>query len=287
MRRPARKDTSRTLIVRPNYLAFVFFLVGLSFVNSCLVFLVQDPEGRQVVIIVQACVSLFLLVDATFRLVHAWDRRRFLFRDYGWLYFLSSLPLPFICLARLVPMVVMVRRLRAGDYQALGNVIVEERAQNTLLTVVMAAVLVVEFASVAILGAEAHSTNANIKTGSDALWWAIVTIATVGYGDRYPVTNEGRVIGVCVIVVGVALFTTLSSFLAQWFLRRRSKRESAVPAAPDVSDAGAAGPPDAAVIWEQIRALLEAREAAHQREIENLSAQIAALQTTEPTPPRT
>jgi hypothetical protein len=48
-----------------------------------------------------------------------------------------------------------------------------------------------------------------------------VTLATVGYGDKYPVTTPGRVIGVVVIVVGVGLFSALTSFLAQWFIRPR------------------------------------------------------------------
>ncbi len=73
-----------------------------------------------------------------------------------------------------------------------------------------------------ILDAESASTQANIKTGIDALWWNIVTLSTVGYGDKYPVTTAGRVIGVIVIVVGVGLFSALTSFLAQWFLRPRA-----------------------------------------------------------------
>jgi len=50
-----------------------------------------------------------------------------------------------------------------------------------------------------------------------------VTLATVGYGDKYPVTTAGRVVGVIVIVVGVALFSALTSFLAQWFIRPRAQ----------------------------------------------------------------
>ena len=79
-----------------------------------------------------------------------------------------------------------------------------------------------EVGAVLILDAESASTQANIQTGIDALWWNIVTLATVGYGDKYPVTTAGRVIGVIVIVVGVGLFSALTSFLAQWFLRSRA-----------------------------------------------------------------
>ncbi len=271
------KDDARTLTVRPNYEAFVFALVVLSIVNSCLFLLLRVPAQRQVVVIVQVLICVFLLLDATFRFARALDRRQFLFRHYGWLYFVGSLPLPFIALLRLVPTAVMVRYLRASDYQALGHVIIHKRAQSTLLTVILVATVVLEAGAITVLGAEAQAADANIKTASDALWWGVVTVATVGYGDRYPTTTQGRVIGVFVILVGVALFTSLSSFLAQWFLRQRAEPEHLAERFP--ADGGAAAPAaGSAVTWEQIRALLDEREAAHQREVEALRAQIAALQ---------
>jgi voltage-gated potassium channel len=63
--------------------------------------------------------------------------------------------------------------------------------------------------------------GANIKNGSDAVWWSIVTVATVGYGDRFPVTNEGRLIGTLMIVMGVSLFSVLTSYIATQFMARR------------------------------------------------------------------
>ena len=55
-------------------------------------------------------------------------------------------------------------------------------------------------------------------TAGDALWYVIVTMSTVGYGDRYPVTEIGRMFGVVIIVVGVGVFGTLTGFLANAFL---------------------------------------------------------------------
>jgi voltage-gated potassium channel Kch len=101
------------------------------------------------------------------------------------------------------------------------RIVLRQRAQSTLLTAVLAAIVMLEIGAVLILDAEDASAQANIKTGIDALWWNIVTLATVGYGDKYPVTTAGRVIGVIVIVVGVGLFSALTSFLAHWFLRPR------------------------------------------------------------------
>ena len=85
-------------------------------------------------------------------------------------------------------------------------------------------ILVLEFGSLWILDVEQNAPGANITTASDALWYTIVTISTVGYGDRYPVTNEGRVIGSLIIIVGVGIFGTFTGYLANLFLAPRSNR---------------------------------------------------------------
>jgi voltage-gated potassium channel len=58
----------------------------------------------------------------------------------------------------------------------------------------------------------------NIKTPEDAVWWAISTMTTVGYGDAYPTTSEGRLIAVLLMAAGVRVFGTLSGLAASWFL---------------------------------------------------------------------
>jgi Ion channel len=69
--------------------------------------------------------------------------------------------------------------------------------------------------------------GANITTASDALWYTIVTISTVGYGDYYPVTDAGRVAGAVIIVVGVGIFGTFTGYLANLFLSPRKTDGSA------------------------------------------------------------
>lgn len=74
------------------------------------------------------------------------------------------------------------------------------------------------FSAIAILGFEADADSANIRSPEDALWWAVTTITTVGYGDRFPVTTEGRIIAAVLMTAGVGLFGTLSGVVAAWFL---------------------------------------------------------------------
>ena len=68
--------------------------------------------------------------------------------------------------------------------------------------------------------------ESNIKTASDAIWWAFTTITTVGYGDVYPVTAGGRVIAALLIITGVGLFGTFTGFVAAWFVGDKSKKEA-------------------------------------------------------------
>ena len=78
----------------------------------------------------------------------------------------------------------------------------------------------------AVLAAERGAEDSNINTASDAVWWSYVSITTVGYGDRYPVTPMGRSIGVVVLTIGVALFGVITGFLAKLFLEPRRARNA-------------------------------------------------------------
>jgi voltage-gated potassium channel len=115
-------------------------------------------------------------------------------------------------------------RLYGTDHlvrEFLGN-----RGSSALLTLLFLMIVVVEFGALAILIVEKRSPDANITNASDAVWYLYVTITTVGYGDRYPVTNAGRIIGVVVMTMGVGLFGTLTGFLANFFLAPKPAPEA-------------------------------------------------------------
>lgn len=91
------------------------------------------------------------------------------------------------------------------------------RANNTVLAAGFVALMLITFCSIGIVHFE-NVPGGNIQSARDALWWAIVTITTVGYGDRYPTTTEGRVVATVLMIAGVGLFGTLSAYLAKWFI---------------------------------------------------------------------
>ncbi len=212
----------KELVININYEMFVLVLVVLSLINWVLVLLMQPTAAQaQVVWIMNFGLSVFLLLDFAFRLWRRSHQTKRFVQKSDWMLLLGSLPLPFAGILRLIWAWLGLRRLRRDDYGQMSKIVLKRRAQSTLLTAALAAIVMLEVGAVLILDAESASTQANIHTGIDALWWNIVTLATVGYGDKYPVTTAGRVIGVIVIVVGVGLFSALTSFMAQWFLRPR------------------------------------------------------------------
>jgi voltage-gated potassium channel len=83
-----------------------------------------------------------------------------------------------------------------------------------------AAILLVFCASLAILDAERNAPGANITSFGDALWWSTATVCTVGYGDRFPVTSEGRAVATGLMIGGIALIGVITASLATWLIDR-------------------------------------------------------------------
>ena len=75
------------------------------------------------------------------------------------------------------------------------------------------------------LNVERFAPGANIHTTGDALWWALVTMTTIGYGDRYPVTGEGRFIAAALIIFGIGLVASVTGYFASWLLRQSQALE--------------------------------------------------------------
>jgi voltage-gated potassium channel len=81
--------------------------------------------------------------------------------------------------------------------------------------------------ALAIFEAERYAEGANITSFPDAVWWAFASVTTVGYGDRFPVTTDGRFIATMLMVVGIGLFSSLTALLAAWVMGERQKQQEA------------------------------------------------------------
>jgi voltage-gated potassium channel Kch len=235
-----------------NYEIFILVLSLLSLVNWVLYFVLRDPDVIRVIVLVDLLLSLIFLTDFSYRLFTAESKRHYFFRQLGWLDLLGSLPLPQLKIARLGRVVRALVLLRQLGLRQVLREFFRNRAESAAYLVGFLIILVLEFGSAAVLAAEEGAPGANIETAGDAIWWSIVTMSTVGYGDLVPVTERGRLIGIFVIIVGVALFGVVTGFLANKFV---GSGEVAPGPAESVSSPG-----DLAAVLAEIKALRAEQE---------------------------
>lgn len=177
-----------------------------------------DPETVRILDIADFGICLIFLVDFIRSLVLAPNRLQYLVR-WGWIDLLSSIPAIDVFrwgrAARIFRILRILRGVRAA--RVLSIFAMERRASSALSVAVLVAILVLIFGSIAVLQLET-GPDANIRDADDALWWAFVTITTVGYGDHYPVSPAGKVLAAAMMVVGIALFGTFTAYVASAFV---------------------------------------------------------------------
>lgn len=148
-------------------------------------------------------------VDYLVRLALARAKWRFVRRN---LLDLAIVALPLLRPLRLVPVLSLLSILnRTGTKQLRGRVVVYTVGATALL---------VSIGALAITDAERGAPGANIDNLGDGLWWALTTITTVGYGDRFPVTLTGRCVAAALMVGGIALLGTVTATVASWLVQR-------------------------------------------------------------------
>lgn len=89
--------------------------------------------------------------------------------------------------------------------------------------------LILYTAALSVLEAERYAEGSNITNFLDAIWWAVASVTTVGYGDRFPVTGDGRLIATFLMVIGIGLFSALTALLAAWVMGERKAEEQVKP----------------------------------------------------------
>jgi len=167
-----------------------------------------DPSTQQVLELTQWVSWLAFAIDLAFNLAKAKDR----------IDFLKHHPLEVLAVA--LP---MFRPLRLLRFLSIGSVVVAKvnmaRSVGITLKVAVISLFLTYIAAVQITVTERVFENGNIKTFSDGFWWAITTITTVGYGDRFPVSTGGRFIAFGLMVVGISLIGVITASVAAWFVR--------------------------------------------------------------------
>ncbi len=174
-------------------------------------------EISRLVFFIDFAICVVLLIDFAVRFATAESKLRFM--KWGWIDLIASIPMietlrwgRLFRIIRVIRLVVAFRSVRHFFGALFGN-----RRQAGLVSLLVFTIVVVSFASTGILLVET-SPESNIRTAEDALWWAMTTITTVGYGDRFPVTNAGRIIASAMMLCGIGLFGSLSGVAASFFI---------------------------------------------------------------------
>jgi voltage-gated potassium channel len=199
------------------------------------------PLGNETVRLVHwadnALCAVFF-ADFVRSLLRATDRWRYL-RTTGWLDLLSSVPaVDALRLARAGRVLRIVRVIRVLMLsRQLGRHLRADPRENALLTAAFACTVLLFAGSMAVL--EFERGVGNIDEAGDALWWALSTITTVGYGDHAPVTAGGRIVGGLLMLSGVGTFGLMAGLLASALLgpNRELSPMTAVSATPSLEDA--------------------------------------------------
>jgi voltage-gated potassium channel len=270
--------------------AYHIFIIVITILSLILMVALWLPLSDATITLLQRydnLICFIFLVDFILNLRASPKKSDYFIREGGWLDLLGSTPslgLSFrfsgiFRLARLSRLARVIRLLRQKNQVELVADVVKHRHQYAMFITALAATIVLTLASVLVLQFESASPEANIKSGWDSLWYSIVTITTVGYGDRYPITVGGRIAGMFVMLTGLGIIGALASILASLLVGASSSEteEKAAPAAEREKAPSIAGSDGLATELAGMRLLLEEQQKANtalKEKIERLEKQL-------------
>ncbi|MBO6740723.1 MAG: potassium channel family protein [Phycisphaerales bacterium] len=187
----------------------------------------MEPETYRLLGIIDLLICIVFFSDFLGQLYKAESRWRYMY-TWGWLDLIASIPsvdaFRWARTARIVRISRVLRAIRSIRY--LLRILGYYRRRSAVFVTALVVFLSLAIGSMAILHFELGAEGSNITNAEDALWWAWVTITTVGYGDYSPVTSGGRLVAAVLMFVGVGLFSSLSGLIASWLLDSSKDPES-------------------------------------------------------------
>ncbi|MDP5292873.1 ion transporter [Oceanimonas sp. CHS3-5] len=206
--------------------AFELLMMVLSIVSLVAIVLHQfgpfNAAEKELLLYLDTSICVILLSHFFYGLFTAHDKKRFL--KVHWIDFIASIPaIDVLRYGRIFQVLRVLRMLRVAN-QVIRHLL-RNSGSTMMATMLLILVVVISGSAIAILMTEAGNPDSNIETAEDALWWALVTISTVGYGDYYPVTTAGRVISSVVIFAGVSLFAGISGLVASAVLSPKAEEQ--------------------------------------------------------------
>jgi len=230
------------------YQIFILVLTVLSLAVMVVMLLPISDATYKLLSVYDNVICVIFLIDFFLNLRGAARKSDYFIGQRGWLDLLGSIPSfgifklgGLLRLARLSRLARILRLLRGENKKTLVKDILDNRSRYAAFLTILLTILVLTVASVLVLQFESKSADANITTGGDALWYAIVTITTVGYGDFYPVTAAGRITAMFIMFMGVGIIGALASILASLLVGSSASPEE--EAAAEAAQAATAAAP--------------------------------------------
>ena len=223
------------------YNIFILVLTVLSLAVMVVMLLPISEPTLHLLSVYDNLICVIFLIDFFLNLRGASKKSDYFIKERGWLDLLGSIPslglltnvgkfAGLFRLARLSRLARIMRLLRGENKKALVKDVLENRSRYAMFITILLVMLVLTVAGVLVLQFESQSPDAKITTGADALWYSMVTITTVGYGDYYPVTPGGRITAVFIMIAGVGIIGALASILASLLVGgSSSEEEEAIP----------------------------------------------------------
>ena len=294
--RAGRERLRRRVETHPEsvpYELFIAVLTAMALVLTVLILVPSTPQVQAIFVATDTVLCVFFFVDVLRSATRAPSLRGYFLGvrpgrsiPFGILELIGSIPsLYLLRLFRLVRLIHVQDVVGSKHLPQLVAEFFRMRAETAAYVIVVVALLVLVIGSSLVVNVESVAPGGNIKTGGEAIWWAFVTLATVGYGDYYPVTDTGRFVAVLMMATGIGIFGVLTSYLAKSFLTAPStavappqpgrvgdelaeqiaESENAAAADPGAADPGVADP-----LAEEMRAI-RAQLAEMQRTLDRLT----------------
>ncbi len=196
-----------------------------------LIVTVSVPIRKEVLVLLiwaDTAVCGVFFVDFILMLRKSRNKLRY-FMTWGWVDLISSVPLlhhaRWLVAARVVRIFRLIRGWQSGAY--LVQTLTGKIRQTTGFAIGMMTILLMVFASTAILIAEIDARGSVINTPGEAIWWTVVTMTTTGYGDLVPVTDLGKVVAGVTMILGLLLIGTFTALVASSLVATEGELEKA------------------------------------------------------------
>jgi voltage-gated potassium channel len=223
---PAKQKSPRLIDRVKNFLDhsdFGYMVLGFAYLGiySAQVLLEPEPQAYQALEIAATVIYVVFVIDLALRIWVAGKSLLtipglFAFLRTNWLAVAATL-LPAFRSLRVLRVIVVLRGL--APY-------LSTRASKVGMVVGVTLPLVLYTAALSVLEAERYAEGANITNFTEAIWWSIASVTTVGYGDRFPITPDGRTTATLLLMVGIGLFSALTALLAAWVMGERNNSGS-------------------------------------------------------------